>query len=177
MVQRSVEAPGRTPDEWKAKWLAKPIFSTGTRSAAFAEDRHLHRRSTTNRRGLSSQINNDRRAWNSLLARTAIDRRAPTKRCWPSFVASPGHVEPMPRDFHRLKDIVGSVDQSFPGLPQKMHGQRLWANEGGVWARVGAINVNQPESTRAETHLCKRNAETGLLVGSLVNARLPRHGG
>jgi hypothetical protein len=49
------------------------------------------------------------------------------------------------RDFNRLKDIVGSVNQSFPGLRQKMHGQRLWAMERGVWVRVGAIDVNQPE--------------------------------
>ena len=65
------------------------------------------------------------------------------------------------RDFHRLKNIVGSVDQSFPGLHQKMHGQRLWANERGVWVRVGAIDVNQPE---VHLGLCRVAAKLALAI-------------
>ena len=43
------------------------------------------------------QINTGRKGWNFLLALTAIDRRAPTKPCSPSYVASPDRIEPMPR--------------------------------------------------------------------------------
>lgn len=65
------------------------------------------------------------------------------------------------RDFHRLKNIVGSVDQSFPGLHQKMHAQRLWANERGVWVRVGTIDVNQPE---VHLGLCRVAAKLALAI-------------
>jgi hypothetical protein len=65
------------------------------------------------------------------------------------------------RDFNRLKDIVGSVNQSFPGLRQKMHGQRLWAMERGVWVRIGAIDVNQPE---VNLGLCRIAAKLALAI-------------
>jgi hypothetical protein len=65
------------------------------------------------------------------------------------------------RDFNRLKDIVGSVNQSFPGLRQKMHGQRLWAMERDVWVRVGAIDVNQPE---VNLGLCRIAAKLALAI-------------
>jgi hypothetical protein len=65
------------------------------------------------------------------------------------------------RDFHRLKNIVGSINQSFPGLLQRMHGQRLWAKERGVWVRIGAIDVNQPEVNEG---LCRIAAKLALAI-------------
>jgi hypothetical protein len=65
------------------------------------------------------------------------------------------------RDFHRLRDIVGSVNRSFPGLRQKMHGQRLWARERGVWVRVGTIDVNQPQ---VRLGLCRIAAKLALAI-------------
>src|SRR5260221_10070451 len=65
------------------------------------------------------------------------------------------------RDFHRLKDIVRSVNQSFPGLLHKMHGQRLWAMERGVWVRVGAVEVNQSE---VNLGLCRIAAKLALAI-------------
>src|SRR5262249_30260431 len=64
-------------------------------------------------------------------------------------------------DFHRLKDIVGSVNRAFPGLRQKMRRQRLWAKERGVWVRVGAIDVGHPEVDLA---LCRIAAKLALAI-------------
>src|SRR5262249_7694837 len=65
------------------------------------------------------------------------------------------------RDFHRLKNVVRSINQSFPGLLQRMHGQRLWAKERGVWVRIGAIDVNQPEVNEG---LCRIAAKLALAI-------------
>ena len=78
---------------WKMKWPTQVTFSRRTLTAASAAERYPHRRWTTSQPELSSRINTDPRAWNSLLALTAIDRHAPMKRCWRSFVALSDHVE------------------------------------------------------------------------------------
>ena len=65
------------------------------------------------------------------------------------------------RDFHRLKDIVRSVNLAFPGLMARMHPQGLWAPERGVWQRVGAIDVNQPEVHQG---LCRIAAKLALAI-------------
>jgi hypothetical protein len=50
-----------------------------------------------------------------------------------------------PRDFDRFKDIIGSINRSFPGLLERMDGGRIWAKERGLWAPAGPSNVNHPE--------------------------------
>lgn len=80
----------------------------------------------------------------ALLCRTAGSRRANASR-----------------DFHRLKDIVGSVESSFPGLHQKMNGHQVWIEEGGVLVRGGAFNVNHPEVNLA---LCRVAAKLALAI-------------
>ncbi len=64
-------------------------------------------------------------------------------------------------DFNRLKDIVGSVDSSFPGLHQRMLGHRVWTMERGVFVRGGAIDVNQPE---VNLGLCRVAAKLALAI-------------
>lgn len=97
------------------KWPTQATFSRRTRSAASAAERYPHRRLTTSQPELFSRINSDQRAWNSLLALTAIDRQAPMKRCWRSFVASPDHVEPTRRMI--LIDLKTSLAQSTGRSP------------------------------------------------------------
>jgi hypothetical protein len=60
-----------------------------------------------------------------------------------------------------LKNIVGSINQSFPGLLQRMHGQRLWAKEREVWVRKGATDVNQTEVNEG---LCRIAAKLALAI-------------
>ncbi len=102
-------------DERKMKWPTQAIFSRRIPSAASAAERYPHRRLTTSQPELSSRINSAPRAWNSLLAPIAIDRRAPMKHCWRSFVGSfvgsPGHVGPM----HRMISI--GLETSWLGQP------------------------------------------------------------
>jgi hypothetical protein len=66
-----------------------------------------------------------------------------------------------PRDFDRFKDIIGSINRSFPGLLQRMDGGRSWAKERGLWARAGAFNVNHPEVHLA---LCRIAAKLALAI-------------
>jgi hypothetical protein len=63
------------------------------------------------------------------------------------------------RDWHRLKDIVRSVNSAFPGLTARMHPQGLWAPERGVRQRVGALDLNQPEVHQG---LCRIAAKLAL---------------
>jgi hypothetical protein len=64
-------------------------------------------------------------------------------------------------DFHRLKDIVGSVNRAFPGLFERMKGSRTWVHERGILVRKGAIDVNQPE---VNLSLCRIAAKLALAI-------------
>jgi hypothetical protein len=48
------------------------------------------------------------------------------------------------RDRDRLTDIVGTIDQSFPGLLHKMNFRPLWTKDRGLLVPGGAAKVNQP---------------------------------
>lgn len=65
------------------------------------------------------------------------------------------------QDFHRLKNVVRSINGSFPGLFQRMNGHRTWVKEGGVLVRGGAIDLNQGEVNLA---LCRIAAKLALAI-------------
>jgi hypothetical protein len=62
------------------------------------------------------------------------------------------------RDFHRLKDIINTVRQVFPGLLERMHARKVWANRGGLLMRQGAIDVNQPEVHQSMSRIAAKLA-------------------
>jgi hypothetical protein len=64
-------------------------------------------------------------------------------------------------DFHRLRNIVSSVNRAFPGLFERMKGRRIWAYERGILVRKGAIDVNQPE---VHLSLCRIGAKLALAI-------------
>jgi hypothetical protein len=49
------------------------------------------------------------------------------------------------RDSNRLKDILGSVNGSFPNLLQNMMRGKVLTNERGILVQRGMIDVNQPQ--------------------------------
>ena len=65
------------------------------------------------------------------------------------------------KDFHRLKDIVSTIEHSFPGLLARMNRPKLWVRERSLYVRSGAIDVNQSEVNLA---LCRIAAKLSLAI-------------